>query len=147
MRNILDKIYYSFYKVEKKLFPYGKKGGYSGAIMINMITNIEIGISLLLAGLTSLLFKNYGIERLIVLMLSAISFYFVLAYLEKRIWKEPSEEELRKLSKDGINVIGWSVLGLFMSISSFLFSISINFEFNLIKKLPDFLILLTHPFF
>lgn len=124
IRNILDKIYYSFYKVEKKLFPYGKKGGYSGAIMINMITNIEIGISLLLAGLTSLLFKNYGIERLIVLMLSAIGFYFVLAYLEKRIWKEPSEEELRKLSKDGINVIGWSVLGLFMSISSFLFSIA-----------------------
>lgn len=124
MRNILDKIYYSFYKVEKKLFPYGKKGGYSGAIMINMITNIEIGISLLLAGLTSLLFKNYGIERLIVLMLSAIGFYFVLAYLEKRIWKEPSEEELRKLSKDGINVTGWFVLGLFMSISSFLFSIA-----------------------
>lgn len=124
MRNILDKIYYSFYKVEKKLFPNGMKGGYSGAIMINMITNIEIGISLLLAGLTSLLFKNYGIERLIVLMLSAIGFYFVLAYLEKRIWKEPSEEELRKLSKDGINVIGWSVLGLFMSISSFLFSIA-----------------------
>ena len=43
---IFDKIYYSFYRIEEYLYPYSKKGGYSGGIMLEMFMQFEIGIAL-----------------------------------------------------------------------------------------------------
>lgn len=53
---IFDKIYYSFYRIEEYLYPYSKKGGYSGAIILEMFMQFEIGIALLLAAFSTFLF-------------------------------------------------------------------------------------------
>ena len=124
MKYILNKLYYSFYRIEELLYPYGKKGGYSSIIIINMLTGFEIGISSLLAGLsTFLLGYYYHVEVLTVFTLLVVGYFLLLAYFEKRIWKEPSEEELRKFDNDKTNVFGWFIFGVFMLICSFLFSL------------------------
>ena len=124
MKYILNRIYYSFYKVENYLYPYGKKGGYSGGIMLNLITGFEIGLSLLIAGLlTHLLVRNLGYERLTVFLLLVITIYLLLICVEKRIWKEPSEEELKKYEDDRTSMLGWLFTGLLMLIFSFVFMI------------------------
>ena len=126
MKYILNKLYYSFYRIEELLYPYGKKGGYSSIIIINMLTGFEIGISSLLAGLsTFLLGYYYHVEVLTVFTLLVVGYFLLLAYFEKRIWKEPSEEELRKFDNDKTNVFGWFIFGVFMLICSFLFSLVI----------------------
>ena len=124
MKYILNKLYYSFYRIEELLYPYGKKGGYSSIIIINMFTGFEIGISSLLAGLsTFLLGYYYHVEVLTVFTLLVVGYFLLLAYFEKRIWKEPSEEELRKFDNDKTNVFGWFIFGVFMLICSFLFTL------------------------
>lgn len=124
MKHILNKIYYSLYRIEKILFPYSKKGGYSSGFMINLFTGFEIGVSSLLAGLSTYLLGHcYNIEILTVFTLLVVGYFLLLAYFEKKIWKEPSEEELRMYDNDKTNVFGWFLIGLFMLICSFIFTI------------------------
>ena len=118
----LDKIYYSFYRVEKSLYPYGKKVGYIRNIMFVLIMQFEIGIALLFAGLSTFLFSpNDGSTILTIFTILVVCYYLLLMWLGERIWKEPSEEKLQKYKKDGTNVIGWFIFGLLLAICSFLF--------------------------
>lgn len=123
--NLLDKIYYSFFRVEESLYPYGKKGGYSGAIMLEMFMQFEIGIALLLAAFSTFLFcPNDGSTILTFFTVLVVCYFLLLMWLRKRIWKKPSEEELQKYKKDGTNVIGWFIFGLVLVIVSFLFMLA-----------------------
>ena len=129
----LNKIYYSFYKAETFIYQYGKKGGYSGGIMIQMLLYFEIGISTLLAGGLAPLFAHiFGYNKIIVFLFLLISLLLLLIYVGKRIWKEPSEEELRTYEKNGICFYGWLLAGLSMYICSFIF------------MLASFLIIVSH---
>ena len=122
---IFDKIFYSFYRIEEYLYPYSKKGGYSGGIMLEMFMQFEIGIALLLAALSAFLFcPNDGSTILTIFTVLVVCYFLLLMWLRKRIWKEPSEEELQKYKKDGTNVIGWFIFGLVLVIFSFLFMLA-----------------------
>ena len=125
MKYILNRIYYSLYKVETFLYKYGKKGIYSGGIMIQVFLNFEIGISILIAGLLTFLFSHtFGCNIIIVFMVLLISLFIILKCVEKRIWKEPSAEELKIFEKDETCFFGWFLAGLSMYIFSFLFMLA-----------------------
>lgn len=63
--------------------------------MIQVFLNFEIGISILIAGLLTFLFSHtFGCNIIIVFMVLLISLFIILKCVEKRIWKEPSAEEL-----------------------------------------------------
>ena len=68
MKELLNKIYYSFYKCEEFFFPYGRKGGYSSVVMIEMLAIRLLFLNSYPDGYYRflhfrLLYKEKGLER------------------------------------------------------------------------------------
>ena len=87
MKELLNKIYYSFYKCEECFFPYGRKGGYSSVVMIEMLASYQFGIASAFSAVTSL-------------------------FTKKKVWKEPNEEIIALYKEKGIDAINWFLIGI-----------------------------------
>lgn len=119
MKEFLNKIYYSFYKFEEFFFPYGRKGGYSSVVMIEMMDSYLIGIASALSAVTSLLYltfirRPFGYYFLIPILTAIIGFCILNYYTKKKVWKEPNEEIIARYKEKGIDVINWFLIGIFV---------------------------------
>ena len=119
MKEFLNKIYYSFYKFEEFFFSYGRKGGYSSVVMIEMLASYQIGIASAFSAVTSLLYLTF-IRRpfdyffLIPILTAIIGFCILDYFTKKKVWKEPNEEIIAHYKEKGIDAINWFIIGIFV---------------------------------
>ena len=119
MKELLNKIYYSFYKCEEFFFPYGRKGGYSSVVIIEMLASYQIGIASALSAVTSLLYltfirRPFGYYFLIPILTAIIGFCILDYFTKKKVWKEPNEEIIALYKEKGVDVINWFIIGIFV---------------------------------
>ena len=119
MKEFLNKIYYSFCKCEECFFPYGRKGGYSSVVMIEMLASYQFGIASAFSAVTSLVYltfirRPFGYYFLIPILTAIIGFCILNYYTKKKVWKEPNEEIIALYKEKGIDVINWFTIGIFV---------------------------------
>jgi hypothetical protein len=114
MNKILFKIYYVFSKMEMTFFPYGKKGGYSSGLMVEMLSSYLLGTASAFSGLFCLIFirKPFDYFFIIPLVMTILVYCILNHFVDKKNWKEPNEEVLATFEERGIDVINWFIVGL-----------------------------------
>lgn len=128
MKTFFLKIYYSFCKVESAFYHYGNTTAFSSCAMLEMMVNLELGLSLIvttllsfLSPLTPLLSDNiYGYFSCFIVLFSLIHFL-----RRKYIWKNSYAKELKNQEKTEIqqNVFLWFIVGILVFLIILVFAV------------------------
>lgn len=122
INEILNKIYYSYYRNERVFYPWGK-----GSFSVTHIWMICLGIEVLLMSvLTCLLclflslFPAYEHMEIFPTLFYFVGFALIERYIRKHIWSDVDEELQQKYRDEHLNSAKWSLIGIIVEICAYI---------------------------